>query len=413
MEDQDTQAGRRILFLTPQLPYPPEQGTALRNYNLVSRVARQHSVSLLSFVSSEASADLGPLADLCQEVIQVPAPTRSMRDRIRSLLFSPRPDMAERLASDRYASELLHLLRSQPFDCLQVEGIELAPYVPLVRRALGSEAPAIVFDDHNAEYLLQRRAFETDFSHPGRWLAAGYSFIQWQRLKRFEATVCRQADGVLAVSRADRAALRQIAPEQEALVIPNGVDTERYHPDLADSIPLKHPAITFTGKMDFRPNVDAVLWFYEKVWPQIKAEVVAAHFYVVGKAPHPRLTPLASDPQVTVTGYVPDILPYFGGSDIYVVPLRIGGGTRLKVLEALACGLPLVSTSLGAEGIDLVPGEHALLADSASQFAQAVIDILRDPDLARSLGRAGRRLASSQYEWDRIVPKLLSLYPTL
>jgi glycosyltransferase involved in cell wall biosynthesis len=195
--------------------------------------------------------------------------------------------------------------------------------------------------------------------------------------------------------------------------VPNGVDVERYYPELPDATPLRHPAVVFTGKMDFRPNVDAMVWFYDHVWPLLKAAVSDVHLYVVGKSPHARLSSLADDPDVTVTGYVVDILPYFGGADVYVVPLRVGGGTRLKVLEAMAAGLPLVSTTLGAEGISLVSGTHALLADTPSAFAQAVCSLLRDPTKRRSLGNAAREFVLQHYDWCQIVPRLYPLYDAL
>ena len=133
-------------------------------------------------------------------------------------------------------------------------------------------------------------------------------------------------------------------------MVPNGVDVMRYHPGLADTLPLCHPAVVFTGKMDYRPNVDAMLWFCGQVWGRVRAGSPTAHLYVVGKSPHARLASLRGDPSITVTGYVADILPYFGGADVYVAPLRVGGGTRLKVLEAMAMSAPVVSTTVGCEG---------------------------------------------------------------
>jgi sugar transferase (PEP-CTERM/EpsH1 system associated) len=401
-------ARKRILFLTPQLPFPPEQGTALRNYNLIAQVARRHDVALLSF--GEPSADPGPLAQLCHPLCLVPAPRRTLRRRLWDLLRSRRPDMALRLASPAYADALRALLRQESFDLIQVEGLEMAPYAELVRGWLGPRAPKMILDAHNAEYLLQRRALETDLRLPARWPAALYSWIQWRRLRAFERAACRRADGLVAVSEADAQALKALDDTLCPLVVPNGVDLERYHPGLPDSLPLHHPAVVFTGKMDFRPNVDAALWFYRRCWPLVRRAVPEAHFYVVGKQPHPRLASLRADPSVTLTGYVPDILPYFGGADVYVAPLRMGGGTRLKILEAMAAGLPLVSTTLGAEGIALIPGEHALLADTPAQMAEAVITLLRDGARARVLGMAARRFVELHYSWEKIAPRLEALY---
>ena len=405
---------QRILFLTPQLPYPPEQGTAIRNYNIIRNVAARHDVALLSFVDGPGSPiDAGPLGGICSPLRTVPVPSRSTHDRLRTLLTTRASDMERRLKSAAYARALHALLATESFGVLQVEGLELASYGLLAQRWLGERAPALVFDDHNAEYVLQKRAFDADVRRLRRWPAAAYSLMQWGRLKGFEGRMCRQADAVLAVSEADAKALARLAPEVQPMVVPNGVDALRYHPDLPDSLPLRHPAIVFTGKMDFRPNVDAVLWFHKRVWPLVHASVPEAHLYVVGKNPHPRLAPLTRDPGITVTGYVADVLPYFGGADVYIVPLRVGGGTRLKVLEAMAAGLPLVSTTLGVEGIGLASGQHALLVDDPQGFAQAILSLVRNPRAGRALGAAARQFAVEHYDWRQIVPRLDELYASL
>ncbi|NLG49865.1 MAG: glycosyltransferase [Chloroflexi bacterium] len=403
---------RQILFLTPQFPYPPEQGTSIRNYNLLVEVARRHDVSVLSFVE-EGQDDPGPLADLCRVLRTVHVPVRTPRDRLETLLTTPLPDMARRLFSPEFAAALRTLLDEYRFDVVQIEGIELAPYAFVVSEWLGDNAPTLIFDDHNAEYVLQRRAYQTDARNPRRWAQACYSLTQWQRLERFERRVCELADAVVCVSEADAEALRQLVPGLQPVVVPNGVDVERYRPDLPDSIPLQHPALVFTGKMDFRPNVDAMLWFCRQVWPKITARMPEAHLYIVGKNPHPRLASLARDERVTITGYVQDNLPYFGGADVYIVPLRIGGGTRLKVLEAMATGRALVSTTLGIEGIALTPGQHVLVGDSADAFADAVLELLHDPARRQIMGQAAREFVVEHYDWGRIVPRLDSLYMAL
>jgi glycosyltransferase involved in cell wall biosynthesis len=317
--------------------------------------------------------------------------------------------MALRLWSEPFADALRRLLEEGRYDVVQVEGIELAPYGLALQEWLGERAPRVVFDDHNCEYVLQCRAFETDLRRPRRWPQAAYSLAQWRRLLRYERHVCALADGLACVSEADAAAIRALSPALRPVVVPNGVDVDRYHPSLPDSLPLEHPAIVFTGKMDFRPNIDAIAWFYDQVWPAIRA-ASAARLYIVGKSPHPSLARLAADPRVTVTGYVADILPYFGGADVYIVPLRIGGGTRLKVLEAMSAGLPLVSTTVGAEGIALQSGRDAVYADDAAAFSQAVLRLLGDPALRAEMGLAARGYVVAHYDWRAIAPLLEPLY---
>ncbi len=403
-------SGRKILVLTPQFPYPPQQGTALRNFNLIAGLARRHRVHLLSF--GEAVGDRSPLHELCAHIWTVPAPQRSMRQRLQGLFFSHLPDMAHRLASAQFRARLTEICEQEQPEVVQVEGIELAPYLlHIAERRNPCFRPLLVFDDHNAEYLLQKRAFETDRHIPSRWVAAAYSWIQWRRLQRYERQVCLIADRVVVVSEHDAQALRRLVPELEPSVVPNGVDFSFYS---APVLPLSQPGpgpsdLVFTGKMDFRPNVDAVFWFVREVLPLIRRQAPEVRFWVIGKDPHPRLDPLRSDPAVKITGQVEDVRPYIAAAAVVVIPLRMGGGTRLKVLEAMAMGKAIVSTSLGCEGFDLSSGHELVIADSPAEFAAAVCSLLGEPARRQQLGEAARQFAT-RYDWQMIIPKLEQVY---
>ena len=426
----------RILFLTPQLPYPPHQGTTIRNYNIIASLAPRHEIHLLSFVRSQDEINAAtPLHQHCRSIEGIPVPRRSPLKRFLSLFLSPLPDMALRLPSAEFQAKLAATLRRVPFDVVQIEGIEMArPWMLEVgNRKLDYEAepptsnlqpPTSIFDDHNAEYVLQRRAFETDVRQPRRWVAALYSLIQWKKLRRYEAMICQLADGVVAVSETDKRALQRLAPGLEVTVVPNGVDTEFYN----DQIPMTNDqarighwdldigncSLVFTGKMDFRPNVDAVLWFCQEVLPLVRRQIPDVSFYIVGQSPHRRVLRLADDPAVTVTGYVDDVRSYIAAASVYVVPLRIGGGTRLKVLEAMAMSKPIVSTSLGCEGFEgLVSGRELSVADTPEEFAQQVIELLDDASRRERLGRAARRFVEERYDWRLIVPRLEQIYEKL
>ena len=402
---------KKILFLTPQLPHPPHQGTTIRNYNLIAQLAPRHEIHLLSLVASPPSAQsMEHLLSLCKSVHTLPVPMRSTRERAISTLLSPQPDMGLRLESPLAHQRTADLLGQELFDVIQVEGIEMAPYLLQAAR-LREHRPLLVFDDHNAEYVLQRRACETDVRKPACWPAAAYSFVQWQKLRRYERRACQCADRVVAVSVADARALRSLLPGLAVAVIPNGVDLSYYRADEPFPPLPASPSLVFTGKMDFRPNVDAVLWFYQQVLSRLQKSLPSpVHFYVVGQSPHPRLAPLAQDPHVTLTGYVNDVRPFIAGADVYVVPLRIGGGTRLKVLEAMAMGKAIVSTTLGCEGLGLHDGQEALLADTPAFFADRVLALLRDASQRRDLGQRARRFVEGRYDWQMIVPALERLY---
>ncbi len=420
----------RILILTPQLPYPPHQGTTIRNFNLIAGLARRHELDLLTFLApgqaepvevglrgataagsgsrslATQQALVSPLQSLCRRIVAEPQPSRGLARRAWDTLTNPLPDMALRLASPIMARHLARLARENEYDVIQVEGIEMAPYV----LGLGG-GPRLIFDDHNAEYLLQRRAFFTDARRPRRWLAAAYSLVQWRKLTAYELRICRQAGRVVAVSEADRDALRRLVPGLDVTVVPNGVDLDFYRPGVVPPAPgLSSQALVFTGKMDYRPNVDAVLWFAGAVLPLVLAQAPRARFYVVGQQPHARLEALDGRPAITVTGRVPDVRPYIAGAAVYVVPLRIGGGTRLKVLEAMAMGQPLVSTRLGCDGFPFEDGRQVRLADSAEAFADTVVELLRGREQAAALGRAARAEVESRYGWDAILPSMEGLY---
>ncbi len=411
--------GLRILFLTPQVPFPPRQGATIRNFNLLAQLSARHVIDLLSFVGPAGKLEqAGPLSRLCRDVRLVPAPQRTMWERARSLVTTSLPDMALRLESSAFESLLAAVVGSTPFDIVQVEGIEMGPYLLWLRRWIDSSpdpenCPRIVFEDHNAEYVLQRRAYETDRLQARRWVGAAYSWVQWRRLRQYEAIVCRAADAVVAVSRADAAALRSLVPGLRPVVVPNGVDLQRYDPARVDALPLGSKALLFTGKMDFRPNVDGVLWFCDRVWPRIRERVPDARFFIVGRDPHPRLDHLRDLAGVTLTGYVEDILPYFAAASVYVVPLRVGGGTRLKVLEAMAMGLPIVSTRLGSEGLGVESGQQVVLADTPAEFAAAAVALLQDESVAAKLGRNAQCFVRRRYDWETIVPRLEDLYTYL
>jgi sugar transferase (PEP-CTERM/EpsH1 system associated) len=395
----------KILFLTPQVPYPPRQGAALRNWGLISGLAARRQVAMLSFLASEQTLEsAAPLQAICR-VETAPFPARTLRDRLRDVLTTRQPDMALRLASEPYARRLADWLAEESFDVVQIGGLEMAPYLDVLE--LARPRPLIVFDNLNCEYLLQKRAFLTDLRVPTHWLGAAYSFVQWRRLRRYEAQVCRRADRVIAVSDADALVLQELSPGLDVTVVPNGVDARAYTPT---SLHSHTPTLVFTGTMDFRPNVDAALWFAQKVLPLIRAESPDVHFYVVGQRPHRRLDALRDDPAITLTGWVEDARPYIAQAAVYVAPLRIGGGTRLKLLEAMATGKPVVATRLGAEGYPVTDGRELLLADTPSAFAAAVLTLLRDPQRQVELGQAGRAFVERQYDWRVIVPRLEAVY---
>lgn len=401
----------RILIIAPQVPWPPHQGTAIRNLNVALHLARDHDVTLAGFAPN--GADAGPLAAAGIALVTAPPPpARPLAVRMRDLPTTRVPDLARRLDSAAFAARLAGLIASAPpFDVVQIEGLEMARHglAAHTRAAARGPRPRLIYDAHNAEWLLQDRAWRTDIRRPRTWVGAAYSVVQTAKIRRFERALLRAADATAAVSAADAAALRTLAPAARVVVVPNGVDLEHY----AAVAPGDETATrcVFTGKMDFRPNIDAMAWFCAQVWPLVRASRPDATLAIVGRDPAPRVAALGDARQgITVTGAVPDTRPYIADAGVVVVPLRVGGGTRLKVLEAMAMARPIVATHLAVEGLDLAAGVEARLADDPAAFAAHVVALMADPAARAALGAAARRRVERDFAWSALVPRLAGLY---
>jgi sugar transferase (PEP-CTERM/EpsH1 system associated) len=388
----------RLLFLTPQLPHPPKQGTAIRNWGLIKSLSARHEITLLSFDDTNYVSD--ELRAACKKVRTIPLPQRTTLNRLCDLVLSPLPDLARRLASPQFSSNLQSLIINYKFDALFVEGLELAPYL-----ITNYQLPIALFDAHNAETILQKRAFENDIRNIKRLPAALYSFIQTRKLANFEARVCRRVNHVTCVSQEDAEALHALAPTLNPIIVPNGIFLSDYQPSAVSHQPITNYQLLFTGKMDYRPNIDAVVWFAQEIFPKIKNEIPESQFVIVGQKPTQAVKNLESINGIKVTGAVDDIRPHIGGATVYVAPLRMGGGTRFKLLEAMALKKPIVSTPIGAEGFAIQNGREMLLADAADSFAQAVITLLRDESKRRALSEAGYEFVK-RYDWGEIVPRV-------
>ncbi len=422
-----------ILILTPQLPYPPHQGTSLRNFHIIRGLAERQEITLLSFLEDNQAADPEanePLFALCTQIVTTPVPARSKGTRLKQMVTTRLPDMAHRLYTPEFDEKLRELLRQTSFDIVQVEGIELARYIPSIREE--SPASKIVFDDHNAEAELQRRNMETDLRIPKRWPAAAYSWVQVGRLEKFESWACAESDWITAVSEADVVHLQSLLKRRAAelqrkpiTAIPNCIDVKKYASpeDNSSFIPstssgqAPQPSsfsfdLVFSGKMDYRPNIDAVLWFADEVWPKILAKRPLTTWAIVGQKPHARLARLRSITGISVTGWVDSVQPYLAGAGVYIMPFRVGSGTRLKLIEAMASGLSIVSTRIGAEGFPVANEREIVLADSEEEMATAVLDLLADPDKRAAIGRQAVQFAQN-YDWRVVIPQFEEIYQQL
>ena len=393
----------KVLFLAPYLPYPPRGGGEQRMYQMLRYVARQHDVHLLSFAMPDA--DLTPLREFCQVAI-VPPPAHRAARRLRTLLFAATPDMALRGMDPRFRELLRATLEANHFDVVQCESIEMAHYGAEVMTMPAKDGgrPLRCYDAFNAEYQIQRRAALADLGRPRRWPQAGYSLIQWRKLLRYEQQLAQRCDLILAVSQDDRDELQRLAHLPVA-VVPNGVDTTYFRRSNPAVVELPaYPTLLFTGTLDYRPNVDALVWFVEQVWPALHARRPDLHFRIAGQRPVSRILQLDQHDGIDVVGPVADMRPEFERATVYVLPMRVGGGVRLKLLETWAMGTPCVTTQLGIAGIDeFEPGVHALIADDPDAFRQQIERLLDDATLRDRLAHAGRQLVDQHYDWKPIV----------
>lgn len=398
----------RLLFLTAELPEPAHAGGTLRTNGLLRAAhAAGHEVHLLSFATrAQLNAQRERLGAYCARVETVAPPQRRLADRLRDLLAG-KADMQGRYCSAHYQHALSKLLEATPYDLVQMESLEMTVYAPAVQRV--QPGTPLIYDSFNAEFDLQRSIFEAERGSLRRLPGALYSFVQWRRLTRYERQVVREAAHTIAVSDADAEAFRRLAPGCPVSVVPNGIDVARYA--IADtSLDLGPAPLVFTGSMGYRPNVDAALWFANRVLDRVRAHVPDARFFIVGSRPHHRLNSLRDRDGVQITGWVPDVNPFLSAAAVYVVPLRMGSGTRLKLLQAMAARLAVVSTQIGAQGLDVQDGEQLRLADTEEGFARAVIELLRDPAQREVLGARAASYVARHYDWSVIAPRLSAVY---
>ena len=325
--------------------------------------------------------------------------------------------MARRLWSPALVERAANVIATARVQLVQAEGLEIAGIALAATahaqpRISGRQVP-VLFNDQNAEWLLQRSAALVDLRQPRRWLRMLYSLAQWQRLRRYEAALVRAAALTTAVSPEDAHALSRLAG-RPVRVVPNGiaVDTWRHVADVPPEQRVEPNTLLFTGKLDYRPNVDALCWFCAAVLPRVRIQHPAVRLLVVGRDPVPAVRALAG-PGVEVVGEVPEIQPYFARAAVYVIPMRMGSGARIKLLEAWAAGVPVVATTAGAAGQAGRPDEHLLVADDPATLATQIGRLLVDPALAQRLAAAGRALVAARYDWSVIRPQLLACYSEL
>lgn len=381
-----------ILIVAESVPSVPDQGYAIRAHHLLLGLARQHRVTLVAYGNGTAPAQDEPMRMAGIEVHEVPPPrSGSLRARKLRSMGSMRSFGGSQRGDPHFKRQVDDLVAARYFDVVQVETFQMLAVRP-------ATAAPVVLDELNIEYELRERITRRQRA-PWKRL---FNTVDAVKVRREERQAWRDSAGCLVTSHREAVIVRRAAPSTPVAVIPNGVDVEQFHPEEREPEPME---LVFVGLMDYRPNTDAVAYFVRDILPRIRRRHPRARFTVVGKNVPDDLRRLEGN-GVHFTGRVRDVRPYVASAACLVVPLRMGAGTRLKVLEGMASGKAMVSTSVGCEGIDVVPNEHLLVADDAASFADAVCRLLDDRALGRTLGRRARLLAEEMYDWRVIVPAL-------
>jgi len=389
-----------ILWLNAGLLLPLDKGGKLRTWHLMRHLARRHDVSYLSFIDpSQTPADLEGMREVASHLVTIPR-TDSPKGSLRfyadaaGYLLDRVPYAVAKYRSADYRSAIDRLLRERRFDAVVCDFLP-----PVVNLPDSLPCPAILFT-HNVEAEIWRRHAENATNPIARFLLRQ----QWGRMRAFERGALARFDLVLAVSDVDRQTFARLYPDAlktPAHVVQTGVDTNYFAP--VTERPPSRPHLVFTGSMDWLPNEDGMQYFVREILPRIRQVEPDTTLSIIGRSPTPAVKRLADAAGVEVTGRVDDVRPHMADASIYVVPLRIGGGTRLKIFEAMAMGKAVVSTTVGAEGLPVTPGHDIVIADEPVRFAQAVVHLIRDDQLRRRIETEARRLVVNRYDWSAVA----------
>ena len=400
----------RILFFSPRIFWPTDSGARIRDYYLLRALASRASLTFLGICQAEEFETLPQLGNglnLPPEAIRLVAQRGrySAWNLVRGFV-GPTPLSILNYHDQKVAGELRRLLNEHSFDIVQIEGIHLAGYLPIIRSA--PSRPLVVCDWHDVESNRMARFSE----HAPNRLQNIYARRTSGLLRAAEQKFLSDCDAHVTVSDRDLQLLRSMVPQINAQVIENGVDVG-FYAEQARTAERERASIVFVGSMDFHPNVDAATYFAREVWPKIHAAAPGLQFVIVGSRPVAAVRKLEQVPGVTVTGTVEDVRPYYRKALVALAPLRIAGGTRLKILEAMAAGVPVVASRIGAEGLEVKPEQDFLLGDTPEEIAAAVSRLHGSPDLWRQLSARGRELVAARYDWAALGESLYRVHHDL
>lgn len=403
----------RILFITEKFPYPLDTGGKIRTYHILKGLSQEHRVTLVTTIEQEAQrAYLPELQKVCHDINLIPSKNENLIQlgmKIFKNFFSSVPIVVERHYLPAMAAEIQKLLHTQPsqYDVVHFDHLDASVYFDCLPPGMTT-----VLDEHN----IVSNQIKTSAAVERNILKRLYMQFQLGKTLRYEADICRKTTRCFVCSDTDKTYLLKMAKDADVTVVPNGVNIDYFnetsrHKQVKLDIPETSQAVIFVGTLDYGPGGTAVRYFCHEILPLIHARLPETAFFAVGQNPPQDLQDLAvQDSRILVTGRVDDIRPYVARSNVFVVPLQSGSGTRLKILDAMAMGIPIVSTSIGAEGLDASSGENILLADTPEEFSSAVLQLLEDEALRKTLTDNARQFVRKRYSWNTIWIDLLAAY---
>jgi glycosyltransferase involved in cell wall biosynthesis len=419
-----------VLFLTQIIPYPPDAGPKVKTWHVLRYLAsRGHRITLASFVRPEEEAYVKNLRELCDDVHTVPIQRSRFRDIgywIRSN-FTGRPFLIERDDLMGMRQLIERIIAEEEVDIIHADQLTMTQFALSGDHENDNQTeqsqngnnksdkwqPALIFDAHNAVWTIVKRMREN-----APWFLKPIGYLEEQRIKRYEGMVVNQYDHTLAVTEPDHIALNQAVEffmgehqnyEDSITVIPIAVDTNQLQP--VSSMSGSKNIVTL-GTLHYPPNADGIRWFVEEIFPLVYEREPETTLTIIGKNPPPDFYQLQKRyPQaIEVTGYVHDLTPYLERAALMVIAVRAGGGMRVRILEAFARGMPVVTTTVGLEGIDAQPGKEILVEDTPQEFADATLRLMNDPELGSRLAMNGRQLAIKHYDWQVVLKKMDAIY---
>jgi polysaccharide biosynthesis protein PslH len=400
----------RILWLSHFVPYPPKGGCFQRSYNLIKRVGADHDVHLVAVKHKSGDHPEDEIREARTEllrhcksvqIVDISSTTTPAKLAVRALtsVLQAQPLSATIYRSAQLLASVRKIVAEAAIEAAHFDTIGLAQYLPEV-----GSIPTLM-THHGAESFMIQRRIRNERSLPRKL----FFFLEWLTLRRYEARQCPKFANNVVMSSLDQEILAGIAPHAAFTVVPNGVDIEYFK--LATPAPPGSRTVVFAGRLDQYSNRHGMLQFMQHAWPALAQAYPDVNIHVIGSNPPGEIKQLAErDTRVKVHGFVPDVRPYFDGAAAAICPIWDGGGTRIKVLDALAQGMPLVATSIGAEGIEVVPERDLLIADTPQDFVQQISRLFDQPELRQRLSANGRKLAEAVYSWDSIGRKLSGLY---